>query len=119
VTIDGGRITGGNNRIRYLRLDRFDSFFGDGENGRGLIRVVKREYKSIIVVVFLVGLAGLAYIYPSIPHFGSRSAWRPGDAASLFSPPAGLYDRRPLRVVVFVGRSAVQMTFDSRFSFQV
>jgi two-component system sensor histidine kinase YcbA len=78
-----------------------------------LIRVVKREHKSIMVVVFLVGLAGLAYIYPFHTHFRFTVSVAVLATLLLYFPRLPVFTTAVLSgVAIFIGRSAVQMTFD-------
>ncbi|MDT8899951.1 ATP-binding protein [Anaeroselena agilis] len=78
-----------------------------------LIRVVRREYKSILIVVLLVGLAGLAYIYPFHTHFRFTVSVAVLATLLLYFPRLPTFTTAVLSgIAIFIGRSAVQMTFD-------
>ncbi len=77
-----------------------------------LIRVVRREYKSILVVVLLVGLAGLAYIYPFHTHFRFTVSVAVLATLLLYFPRLPIFTTAVLSgVAIFVGRSVVQLAF--------
>lgn len=76
-------------------------------------RVIRREYKTILVVVVLVGMAGLAYIYPFHTHFRFTVSVAVLATLLLYFPRLPVFTTAVLSgVAIFVGRSAVQMTFD-------
>ncbi|MDR7867574.1 MAG: sensor histidine kinase [Sporomusaceae bacterium] len=78
-----------------------------------LIRIVRREYKSILVVVLLVGLAGLAYIYPFHTHFRFTVSVAVLATLLLYFPRLPVFTTAILSgIAITVGRSAFQLTFD-------
>jgi two-component system sensor histidine kinase YcbA len=78
------------------------------------IRLLKREYMALLVVVLLVGLAGLAYIYPFHTHFRFTVSVAVLATLLLYFPRLPAFTTAVLSgVAIFVGRSAVQLTFDA------
>lgn len=77
------------------------------------IRVFRREYKTILVVVLLVGMAGLAYIYPFHTHFRFTVSVALLATLLLYFPRLPAFTTAVLSgAAIFAGRSAVQLTFD-------
>ncbi len=77
-------------------------------------RLLKREYMALLVVVLLVGLAGLAYIYPFHTHFRFTVSVAVLATLLLYFPRLPAFTTAVLSgVAIFVGRSAVQLTFDA------
>ncbi len=76
-------------------------------------RVFRREYMTILVVVLLVGLAGLAYIYPFHTHFRFTVSVAVLATLLLYFPRLPAVTTAVLSgVAIFIGRSAVQLAFD-------
>ncbi len=77
------------------------------------IRAFTRELKTIMVVVVLVGMAGLVYIYPFHTHFRFTVSVAVLATLLLYFPRLPAFSTAVLAgVAIFVGRSVVQMAFD-------
>ncbi len=84
------------------------------------IRVLRREFKTMMVVVLLVGMAGLVYIYPFHTHFRFTVSVAVLATLLLYFPRLPAFPTAVLAgVAIFMGRSAVQMTFDQAAFAQV
>lgn len=78
-----------------------------------LFRALRQEYKTILVVVFLVGLTGLVYIYPFHTHFRFTVSVAVLATLLLYFPGLPPFATAVLAgVAIFIGRSAAQFTFD-------
>lgn len=84
------------------------------------VRVFRREFKTMMVVVLLVGMAGLAYIYPFHTHFRFTISVAVLATLLLYFPRLPAFTTAVLSgIAIFAGRSAVQMTFDQVALLQV
>jgi two-component system sensor histidine kinase YcbA len=76
-------------------------------------RILRQDIKTIIVVVFLVGLTGLVYIYPFHTHFRFTVSVAVLATLLLYFPRLPIFGTAVLSgLAIFAGRCLTQMTFD-------
>lgn len=85
-----------------------------------IIRTLRQEYRTILVVVFLVGLTGLVYIYPFHTHFRFTISVAVLATLLLYFPRLPAFPTAVLAgAAIFVGRSLAQLIFDQAGFVQV
>lgn len=76
-------------------------------------RVLRQDFKTILIVVFLVGLTGLVYIYPFHTHFRFTVSVAVLATLLLYFPRLPIFVTAVLSgLAIFAGRSITQLTFD-------